>query len=296
MLSSVLKDLNFNNIGAFKNEKKAHKYFTKNKNKMSPMDNPEFDKIFPCNRNDEIGFRTMFTPMAQEEMAKLLNNNPGYSYVKNSQINIINSSHDEMADLYYLSNRYYGQFDYREIKKQFIEFNQNFFNAIYFMMAPILTIPLFYQTRFFGSNKENNYYSSLSIESRVNLMNNKSTFISPLSVTENIFKSKRVSSKNDEQIDTITSYGFKTRTRVVIVPVMDFEAGLVNVPVVVIDYIPVSKSSNLTTKITTKNKKDDEDKKKINFALTSAFLTMSAPNEYKPDKDKIISESKNKKS
>jgi hypothetical protein len=57
-LTSVLKDVSFNNIAPFKSDKKAIKYFNKSK-KMSTMDNPEFDKLFPCERDDEIEFRAI---------------------------------------------------------------------------------------------------------------------------------------------------------------------------------------------------------------------------------------------
>lgn len=57
-LVSVLKDSSFRNMSPFKSDRKAIKYFNKSK-KMSAMDNPEFDKVFPCDRDDEIEFRAI---------------------------------------------------------------------------------------------------------------------------------------------------------------------------------------------------------------------------------------------
>jgi hypothetical protein len=45
-------------MAAFKNERKAIKFFNKNK-KMSAMENPEFDKMFPCERDNEVGYRAI---------------------------------------------------------------------------------------------------------------------------------------------------------------------------------------------------------------------------------------------
>lgn len=289
-LTSVLKDVSFNNIAPFKSDKKAIKYFNKSK-KMSTMDNPEFDKLFPCERDDEIEFRAIWTPMAQEEMIKLIKFKNDYLFTKTKQLNVIDSISFNNNDLYYFANRYYGYYDYREIRKDFINFNNKFFDAIYFMLAPILTIPIYQQTRYYdtSSKKGDDGYSCFTIESKINLAYDKNMFIHPESKTENIFKAQRVSLKNNVETDVIISYGFKTRLRTVIVTVVDFEAGAVPVPVVVIDYIPVSKQTNVENKI--EGKTNNLRNQKIDFAITSAILASSMPNESKPDKDDLLKNS-----
>jgi hypothetical protein len=159
------------------------------------------------------------------------------------------------------------------------------------MLAPILTIPIYQQTRFYDSSmkKGDNGYSCFAIESKINLSVNKNSYIHPDSKTENIFKAQRVSLKGNVETDLIISYGYKTKLRTVIVTVVDFEAGAVPVPVIVIDYIPVSKQTNIETNI--KNVTNDSKNQKIDFAITTAILASSMPGEFKPDKDEMLKNS-----
>jgi hypothetical protein len=228
------------------------------------MENPDFDRLFPCIRNDEVSFRTTYTPLAQEEMVNLINNhNDNYSVSKKGLLTVVNNRQN--IDLYYYANRYYKHFDLLALKDEFITFNTSFFNDIYFLLAPLLLIPIYIQTKYRDISNGTNGYSCFTMESKLNLQIDNNRFIHPESKTENILKVKHVSTNENSQTDEVTAYGYRTRLRVVIVPVMDLEAGLVNVPVTVIDYIPVSQSTTITTEI----KQDEinaEDRKKMNFA------------------------------
>lgn len=229
--------------------------------------------------------------MAQEEIVKLLKFKKDYLFTKAKSLNVINSSSFNNEDLYYYANRYYGYFDYRAIQKDFIDFNNKFFDAIYFMIAPILTIPIYQQTKYYDNSPEkgDSGYSVFAIESKINLTYDKSMYIHPNAKTESIFKAKRVSLKNNVETDLITSHSYETKLRTVIVTVFDFEAGAVPVPVVVIDYIPITMETTIENKI----KKDSSDLKnqKMDFAITTAILANSMPNEFKPNKDDLLKNS-----
>jgi hypothetical protein len=226
--------------------------------------------------------------MAQEEMVKLLHLKNDYSFTKIDELNTIDSLSFNNNDLYYFANRYYKHFDHRKIKEDFIDFNTNFFIGVYFMFAPLLTIPIYQQTRYYdiASKKGDQGHSHLSLESKINLSLDKNLYFHHDSKTENILKAQRVSLKNNIETDIITSYGFQTRFRVVIITVIDFEAGAVPVPVTVIDYIPVSKQTTIETKM--KENESDLKKQEINFAIASAILASSMPKEFKPDKEALL--------
>lgn len=227
--------------------------------------------------------------MAQEEMIKLLHVKNDYVFIKDKEINIIESPTFNQHDLYYLANRYYGYFDYRKIRDDFINFNINFFNAIYFMLAPILTIPIYQQTRYFdlSSKKGDKGYSCYAMESKINLSLDKDIYVHPDSKTENIFKVNRIVLKNNVETDEVIAYGYRTSFRTVVVTVVDFEAGTVLVPVIVIDYISVSKKTNIENRILDISK-DNANKQKMNFAIASAIVAASMPSDSVPNKEELL--------
>ncbi|GHU47084.1 hypothetical protein FACS1894218_0760 [Bacilli bacterium] len=103
--SNVATELTFSNMSAFKNEKKAAKFFKKDKD-MQAMENPEFDKLFPCKRDDEVQFRTLFSPLAQEEMVKLLKVKDDYNFYKDKSLNVISSGTFNGINMNYNFDRY----------------------------------------------------------------------------------------------------------------------------------------------------------------------------------------------
>jgi hypothetical protein len=92
-------------MSAFKNEKKAAKFYRKDKN-MEPMENPEFDKLFPCERDDEVQFRTLFSPLAQEEMVKLIKVKSNYNFYKTKSLNVVSSDTFNDINMNYNFDRY----------------------------------------------------------------------------------------------------------------------------------------------------------------------------------------------
>jgi hypothetical protein len=115
--------------------------------KLKPMENKSFDKLFPASRNDEVGFRMVFTPLAQENMVKLLNSNKirNLEYSKISSIHSINSDiGQENIKFLNLNKDIYNDFDYENIKNNYIKFYLDTVSGIYFTLAPFLTIPLFF--------------------------------------------------------------------------------------------------------------------------------------------------------
>ncbi len=79
--SNVAPKLEFENQNRLKNTHKI-KSFYKNTN-SSHMDNEEFDVLFPCERNDEVQFRLLFTVLTQEKFVKLLSENDFFKMFKN---------------------------------------------------------------------------------------------------------------------------------------------------------------------------------------------------------------------
>jgi hypothetical protein len=242
----------------FKNEKKAEKFFNKDK-KMEPMDNPEFDRYFPCQRNNEVQFRTLFSPLAQEEMIKLMKFKSDYHFTKHQTLNTIASPSFDQINFDVVQPLLRDTFDYADIKNGFINNNKQFFKDIYFMFAPILTIPLYQQYEYrqpLFEKAQQKLMSYIQNESIANSMYDSDIFEHPSSVTDSILKTKRVFANSLYEINEIIAYGYRTTARVVIVPVTDFEAGVVMVPVTVLDYHSIQKTTRIVNSLVKQTNND----------------------------------------
>ena len=116
------------------------------------------------------------------------------------------------------------------------------------MFAPILTIPLYQQYEYRQPIFEKIQQRLLAYpqnENIVNTMYNVNVFKHPDSITDTILKTKRVFANSLYEINQIIAYGYHGTSRTVIVPVSDFEAGIVNVPVTVIDYHSIQKTTHV---------------------------------------------------
>jgi hypothetical protein len=198
-MNNTSEKLCFNNLKTFKNVKKAQKFFTKNK-KMFPMENKEFDALFPCERNDEQQFRTLFTPLAQEEMVKLQKVKNDYSFIKINELNEIYSDSFNSNESFINTDNIKQYYDYEKVRSDFLNFGDTYFKAIYFMFAPILTIPLYQQHKNFDVNKhKNQFLSAFEVEKLVNTSFNADEFSHEHSKTNNILKANLVSRNSNSE-------------------------------------------------------------------------------------------------
>lgn len=116
------------------------------------MPNREFETLFHAkDRSDEREFRLLFTPYAQQEMVKLLNDTTigfgdNFRMMKERCITAVFPDHllkTEMA----LSPGHFRNKDIVALKQHFVQYNVDYFKAFYFALAPLMTIPLYCQRR-----------------------------------------------------------------------------------------------------------------------------------------------------
>lgn len=113
------------------------------------MANSTFEAYFnSSDRNNEVEYRLMFTPLAQKNICYLFSQDKPYgddiTYIKNKDINFIYSTHSMNMD--YSGGTYnYDSYDYEVIKKKFTDYNFNFFQGLYFDFLIFLSIPMFPQ-------------------------------------------------------------------------------------------------------------------------------------------------------
>lgn len=256
-LNNAASELCFANAKAFKDEKSAIKFFSKN-NKMSAMDNPAFDRYFPCKRNDEIAFRTLFSPLAQENIVELFKIRNDYSVEKNFLLTTINSNEFLPSKFNYSLMPLKREFDIRKIEKMFFSILYEFIKNIYWMFAPILSIPLYqqYESRWTPPKKPEPFAIHEN-EALINKAYNPSIFNHPSCETQNILKCETISTNDDgTQIVNVTAHGYKMNRRIEVVTIVHPEVGPTPVPVPVIDYIQVAKTSQVYNAFIDANERD----------------------------------------
>ena len=148
---------------AGKNEKQLQKYISDyyedldkkmkkrslSKVPFTLMANEEFEALFKStDRDNDVEFNLLFTPLAQKNMIDLIKNGKPYGddfqFIKNKQLNYIKSYHMQKAEIDGDPNKF-RSYDHDAARNYFINYCDNFFTSFYFELAPLLCIPLYQQ-------------------------------------------------------------------------------------------------------------------------------------------------------
>lgn len=278
------------------------------KNPFTPLANSEFELLFGAyNRNHNVQYRLLFTPLAQVNLTKLIKSTDGfgddYHFIKNKKINIIKSAHSQNAD--YSSNpSIYISNDYDWARKNFIGYISYYFKNIYFDFAPLLSIPLYQQMKsidyIYGEDTPSNY-SSYEHEAFANMFDDK-MFKDERSITEAIIKTRFI--KKDGLTDQVevTAFSYRGENRTDFIPVMGGDGRLHNVPVHWIEYFPLNKTTYMnlrdvnSTRFDFNNKMNDNrfkefiNKNSINstYSFSKGMLAVLGNNDVEKELDSIF--------
>lgn len=221
---------------------------------FTELANSEFDVLFGAtDRNNEVQFRMMYTPLAQIETVKLLKSNVGYGddfdFFKNGRMNTIVSEHGQNWNMSTAPENYY-HYDVDEIKTRFITINTNYFKSVFFDFAPLLAVPM-YQQRPVKSlediSEPPQNYTGYEYECLANAIPSKAFAHSE---TETDVIVKAVYTQKHEKTDSVrlTAYSYKTIPRVDHVPVLGGDGRLHPVPVMWKEYVPISRTTSMAVR------------------------------------------------
>ncbi len=233
------------------NEKRARKALTDNdpNTNYTKFGNDEFESLFGgVDRNNEIQFRMLFTPLAQRNLIKLIKSNEGYGddwyFEKVKKINYIQSNHSQNFD-YRADPSKYLSYDFTIVKSNFMKYNNEFFKSLYFDLAPLMSIPLYQQT------KSVDYIYNKKFEGNVTCYEDEvmaNSFDAKLlahneSNTLNILKTSYEKSVSGVDQIKVTAYGFKKISHVEHCTKFGGDGRVHDIPVTWYEYQPVSKDS-----------------------------------------------------
>lgn len=242
---------------------------------FTEMGNSEFDVLFGAlDRNNEVQFRLMFTPLAQKNMLTLMKSNTGYGddfqFVKRGCLNYISSEHSAQWDMDTYYKRHYG-YDIDECKSRFLAFNQDYFKSLFFDLAPLLSVPLYQQHKpkeYIYKTLYNRNYTSYESEFLVNRLD-ECVLKNPESGTRAILKTAHLGKEDKTDVLNVTAHSFRVEDRVDYVTKMGGDGYLHDVPVYWQEYIPVQSDSVVRVKeLPVSDKQFEENMKDGKFAET----------------------------
>lgn len=224
--------------------KKEEKALKKNA-AFTAMSNSEFEVLFDAlDRNDEVQFRTLFTPLAQTNMVDLILSKTAFGddfhFIKKKRINRIHTEHSQGRALRLMPSEYHS-YSYDEIRTSFIEKNKQYFAAVYFDFAPILAIPA-YQERPVHSLDPLPDYTRLYAEKESEALANlapKNVIAHPDSQTPVILKTEFLGREGEMDRVRITADSYRIFPRIETVSVHGGDGHWHEVPVHWDEYDPL---------------------------------------------------------
>ena len=222
------------------NQRKAEKAVKKGEN-YTKFANSKFEAYINSEkRNNELEYRLLFTPLAQNNFVYSLSKHDDIYYDKNGCINSISTTHDKDMDYSGDISNYY-HFDYEVIKANFVSYNMKFFEALYFDFVPLLNIPLFFQHQSapFVDTEEEDVISYYEAEVLINKF--EPDLFKPEHCDTDVILKPTVSGNNI----IVNSYGYQAIPRVELVPTFGGDGRTHLVPVDYLEYKEVHDAFNV---------------------------------------------------
>lgn len=246
-------------------EKKLSKYLKKGEKELKKrtenaiktgksfleMGNSEFDVLFGAfDRDNEVEFRVLFTPIAQQNMIKLLKDKDFGDDFKFYKINKLNNISNENDWILNINKNYYRDFSFDVIKEKYYDINKKYMSNFYRLFLPILTIPVYHQHKAQKYIYEDRYsynYNPYSSEAAANFLG-AGLFSHAESDTPSILKTNTLKVDGDVDLVEVIGKSYKKVGKTDYIPVMAGNGRIYDVPVDWIDFIPLTASGRMEMK------------------------------------------------
>ena len=234
--------------GENKLQRQAAKAMKKDE-QFQEMANSEFDVLFGAtDRDHEVQFRLMYTPLAQKNTVDLIKDKNYYGddfdFTKMGKFNVIMSEHAQNWKMNTSSSNY-KSYDVDMAGSKFVDFNSEFFKSVFFDFAPLFSVPAYLEEPCAVWDDDMNYRSNYTRYEHEVMANAADYYelVHDYSKTEAIMKTKFVRKENDADIIEITANSYETFNRLDLIPVLGGDGRFHNVPVHWVEYSPVSKTT-----------------------------------------------------
>lgn len=249
---------------------------------ITPMGNDHFDVFFGADdRDNEVEFRLLFTPLAQKNMLSIIENPQPYGddfvMVKDGMVNSIASGHSQTFD-YSANPEGFSGYDWEEMKKRFLSYCDAYIQSLYFDLAPLLSIPLYQMHKPHEYIYDGSYGSNLtSYEHEVMANGMNPSLFKPEKAGDDlplIIKQKSSSKAGNTDCVLLSAYSFMETPMVEHVSKMGGDGRLHDIPIPWIKYDLVSKESSIGVRHVGSTRKE------FNQKRTNAKSLLSNPGSY----------------
>ena len=242
--------------------------------------NLEFESLFGGeDRDNEMEFRLLFTPLAQQNFVKLLKSQEPYGddfvFYKRKKINVIKSDHSQRFS--YLCNpTMFITNSYEDAKIKFEGYCNEYFQSMYFDFIPLLSIPLYQQYKSRDYIYQNSVPSNVTTYEHEVMANafDQKVLLHPESKTQGIMKTSFNMRNLKADNVTITAHSYKTIDRVEYVSTLGGDGRVHQVPVHWDEYIPIQKQTQMEVKEERTNRSDFIDH--VNDSDFTSFLNSAS--------------------
>ncbi|QCE34522.1 hypothetical protein FAI40_03730 [Acetobacteraceae bacterium] len=230
--------------------KKLEKKSLKGDNNFTVMANREFESLFGAsNRTNEVQFRLLFTPLAQQQMLRLLKDSEigcgdDFSFSKDHMINWVRTAHLRATDIDG-SPKKFQSYEIAEMREFFKTYHAQFLHSFYFALAPLWAIPLYQNHRSHQEIYKDTYAKQPCAWEHEAVANDygERAFAHPESKTRNLLKTALPQAGEAGQKMQVTATGYKSVARVTFIPVFGGDGKFHQVPVPWDEYFSVAKNS-----------------------------------------------------
>ena len=261
---SKLEDGMINNWKKRRAEKALEKKSRDLENNFTVMSNREFDTLFGAtDRDHEVQFRLLFTPLAQQEIVKLLKDKEigygdNFNFLKRNMLNMVEPDHMMSVDISGDPKMFHA-YELAYARKFFNDYHNHLFKSLFFGIAPILSIPLYQQHRSHADIYKDVYTRKSCFWEHEAIANyfGEHQFQHPHCITRNILKTQSKVESDGTQTIEVTASGYKGEDRRDYVSVYGGDGNMHQVPVDWVEYLEVARESNMVVK--EKSTEDEQD-------------------------------------
>ena len=234
-------------------ERKAKRAVKSGDGQLTMMANQDFEVLFKAlDRDHEVEFRLLFSPLAQQEMVDLLNDRTsgfGDNFIleKHERLNFVEAGH--MGEIpFHVDPQIFASNELAQARQFFFNFHTSYFRGLYFSLAPLLTIPLYREKRSTAPADDVRTTTGVSAwecEAMANLIGEEH-FKHPNSITQNIIRANPVQNADGSTHAHLTTFGYMGIPQVDIVVMLGGDGNVHEVPVEWTEYVPVTQESEMT--------------------------------------------------
>ena len=211
----------------------------------------EFETLFGgTDRDNEVEYRLLFTPLAIKNELDLIKNAEPYGddflFLKEKEMNTICSKHSQSFD-YDKSAEYFMDYSYEQARARFIEYCAYYFRGIYFDLAPLISIPLYQQTKtleYIYDLPFDYNFSTFEHEQLINHFDMRA-LSHPDTDTNTIINTRILNKDGACDIVDVMAYSFKEEPRRTYVSVYGGDGHYHDVPVDWFEYIPLENETQV---------------------------------------------------